>query len=189
MPASKPLLPVAIRRATPDDAPAFARIMGHPQVLANLMQVPHASPERWRTMLVEQQAPGKHDVSLVAERQTDDGTAQIVGTAGLHPVGPHLRRRHVMMLGISVAPEAQGQGVGRALMTAMCDFADRWAQVLRLELQVFADNHRAIALYQSMGFVHEGRHVGYALRDGRYVDSLSMARLHPNPPTWPPGGD
>jgi hypothetical protein len=26
--------------------------------------------------------------------------------------------------------------------------------------------------------------VGYALRDGQYVDSLSMARLHPNPPRW-----
>ncbi|MBP6899419.1 MAG: GNAT family N-acetyltransferase [Burkholderiaceae bacterium] len=186
MTPAKPLLPVAIRRATPADAPAFARIMGHPQVLANLMQVPHASEERWRAMLVEQLAPGKHDLSLVAERQAEGAAAEIVGTAGLHPVGPHLRRRHVMMLGISIAPEAQGQGVGRALMGALCDYADRWAQVLRLELQVFADNHRAIALYESLGFRHEGRHVGYALRDGRYVDSLSMARLHPNPPIWPP---
>ena len=81
-----------------------------------------------------------------------------------------------------MAPEAQGQGVGRRLMQALCDYADRWAQVLRMELQVYADNARAIALYESVGFVREGLHRGYALRDGAYVDSLSMARMHPNPP-------
>jgi L-phenylalanine/L-methionine N-acetyltransferase len=54
--------------------------------------------------------------------------------------------------------------------------------VLRLELDVFADNQRAIALYRKFGFVHEGTHQAYALRDGAYVDSLSMARLHPAPP-------
>lgn len=180
---------LSIRRATPADAPDFARIMGHPEVLANLMQLPFPAEERWRTLLAEQQLPGKTDLSLVAERPTAEGGApRIVGSAGLHPVGPALRRRHAMMLGISVAPEAQGQGVGRALMQALVDYADRWGQVLRLELQVYADNHRAIALYESMGFRHEGRHVGYALRDGRYVDSLSMARLHPDPPAWPPAG-
>lgn len=178
--------PLTIRRATPADAPDFLRIMGHPEVLANLMQLPYPAEERWKTLLTEQLQPGKTDLSLVAERAMDGAAPRVVGSAGLHPVGPALRRRHVMMLGISVAPEAQGQGVGRALMQALVDYADRWGQVLRLELQVYADNHRAIALYESMGFRHEGRHVGYALRDGQYVDSLSMARLHPNPPAWPP---
>ena len=37
-------------------------------------------------------------------------------------------------------------------------------------------------VYESMGFVDEGRHQGYGLRNGRYIDSISMARLHPNPP-------
>jgi hypothetical protein len=44
------------------------------------------------------------------------------------------------------------------------------------------DNDRAMALYRSMGFEEEGRHRAYAMKDGRYVDSLSMARMHPNPP-------
>ncbi len=178
--------PLTIRRATPADALGFVRIMGHPDVLGSLMQVPYPAEERWRIVLAEQQQPGKTDLALVAERADAHGEPAIVGTCGLHPAGAQLRRRHVMMLGLSVAPEAQGQGVGRALMGAMLDYADRWGHVLRLELQVYADNHRAIALYESMGFRHEGRHVGYALRDGRYVDSLSMARLHPKPPVWPP---
>ena len=53
---------------------------------------------------------------------------------------------------------------------------------LRIELIVFTDNAAAIALYRKFGFELEGTHRAYALRDGRYVDALAMARLHPNPP-------
>lgn len=179
---TKPAL--TIRRAALGDAAAFARTMGHPEVLANLMQLPYADAAQWDARLRESLAPGRADLVLVAERPDAAGLPQVVGNAGLHPVGAALRRRHVMSLGIAVHPEAQGQGVGRALMQALCDWADRWGQVLRTELQVYADNARAIALYQRFGFCVEGRHVGYALRDGRYVDSLSMARLHPEPPRW-----
>lgn len=166
-----------IRRARATDASAFARLMADPGVYANLMQVPYPSEAAWAARLAENDTPGKLDLLLVAERG-----GEVVGSAGLHPVGLHLRRRHVMMLGVSIAPAAQGQGVGTALMQALVDYADRWAQVLRLELDVFADNHRAIALYRKFGFVLEGTHRAYALRDGAYVDSLSMARLHPSPP-------
>jgi putative acetyltransferase len=171
--------PITLRRATPADADAFARIMGDPAVLANLMQLPYTSAEIWRARLAENDAPGRTDLSLVAER---DGL--VVGSAGLHPA-PQLRRRHAAMLGISVASTAQGQGVGSALMQALCDYADGWAQLLRLELTVFVDNARAIALYRRFGFEHEGTLRGYALRDGVYVDVHTMARLHPNPPQLP----
>jgi putative acetyltransferase len=40
-------------------------------------------------------------------------------------------------------------------------------------------------LYRRHGFVVEGTHRAYALRDGAYVDALSMARLHPRPPVLP----
>jgi putative acetyltransferase len=88
------------------------------------------------------------------------------------------------MLGIAVAGHAQRQGVGRALMQALLDYADRWATVLRVELSVFTDNERAIGLYRRFGFEVEGTYRAYALRDGVYVDALAMARLHPNPPRW-----
>ena len=54
--------------------------------------------------------------------------------------------------------------------------------LLRVELTVHADNDRAMALYRSLGFEDEGRHRAYAIKDGRYIDALCMARLHPNPP-------
>ena len=168
---------ITIRRARADDAAAFARMLGDPAVYPSLMQMPYANEDAWRVRLSEAQPPGKTDLSLVAERG-----GEVVGSAGLHPTGPALRRRHVMMLGISVIPSAQRQGVGHALMLALCDYADRWMGVLRIELTVFVDNPGAIALYRRFGFETEGRHRGYALRDGAYADAFSMARLHPAPP-------
>jgi len=174
---------ITIRRAGPRDAAAFVRIMGDMQVLPSLMQVPYQSEERWQALLAEAAAAGKRDIVLVAERSVDRGM-RVVGTAGLHPDGSGLRRHHVMHLGLTVAPEAQRQGVGRALMQALCDYADRWAQVLRIELAVYTDNEAAIGLYRQFGFEHEGTFRAYALRDGRYVDAYAMARLHPDPPRW-----
>ena len=171
---------VTVRRATTKDAAAFARIMGDPAVLPGLMQLPYTSEEIWRARLLENEQPGRIDLVLAAELG-----GEVVGNAGLHPVGTALRRRHAMTLGIAVAREAQGQGVGGALMQALVDYADRWAQVLRLELTVYTDNVPAIALYRKFGFEIEGTHRAYALRDGAYVDAHAMARLHPRPPSLP----
>jgi putative acetyltransferase len=172
---------ITVRRARPADAAEFARMMGDPEVFANLMQLPLPSEEQWRARLEEGARSDRPDLQLVAEL---DG--RVVGSAGLHPAS-QLRRRHVALIGISVAPEAQRRGVGTALMQAMCDYADGWAQLLRIELTVFTDNERAIALYRRFGFRIEGTHRGYALRHGVYVDAHCMARLHPRPPAlaWP----
>lgn len=168
---------IVVRRATVQDAAAYARIMGDPGVFPGLMQMPYTNEDLWRTRLLEMGAPGKADLLLVAEKD-----AAVVGTAGLHPAGPSLRRRHVLGLGISVLPEAQGHGVGSVLMTAMCDYADHWAGALRIELTVYTDNARAIGLYKKFGFEMEGTMRGYAMRNGQYTDTYAMARLHPNPP-------
>jgi len=171
---------ITVRRGRVSDAAAYARIMSHPQVQPQLLQLPFADEEVWRARLADVTAPGKHDLSLVAERE-----GEVVGTAGLHPVGPALRRRHAMGIGIGVAHDQHGLGIGSALMQAVCDYADDWAQVLRLELTVYADNERAIGLYRKFGFRHEGTHRAYAMRHGKYVDVWSMARLHPHPPQLP----
>ena len=176
-PSPSPSL-ITIRRATPNDVAAYLRIMSDPDVLANLMQLPYPSEEVWRQRIADNNLPGKTDLSLVAELG-----GEVVGSAGLHPAGPAVRRRHVAQLGISVISTHHGQGVGTALMRALCDYADNWAHVLRIELTVYVGNARAIALYRRFGFVHEGTHRGFALRAGAYVDALSMARIHPNPPT------
>ncbi len=169
--------PLTLRRAGPQDAAAITHIMSQPEVQANLMQLPYPDEEIWRQRLTEQMTPGKTDLSLVALRG-----GEVVGSAGLHPVGPALRRRHAAVLGISVPREHQRSGVGKALMQGLIDYADEWGQILRVELTVFADNTHAIALYRGFGFEQEGLLRGFALRRGVYEDCLTMARWHPQPP-------
>jgi len=171
---------LTLRRSRPADAAAVAQFTADESVYPNLLQLPYPSEERWRKVLEDHDAPGSAHMVLVAVEDE-----QVVGMAGLHPVGLAMRRRHVMYLGISLARHAQGRGVGKALMQALVDYADNWGHVLRLELTVFADNPRAVALYRRFGFETEGVLRAYALRNGAYVDALSMARLHPNPPCWP----
>jgi putative acetyltransferase len=166
-----------IRRASTRDAAALARHMSDPAVFGGLLQLPYPSEEAWQKRLAEGALANTADVLLVAERDT-----AVLGAAGLLAPSPQVRRRHVMALGISVAPAAQRQGIGSALMAALCDYADRWAGVLRIELTVYTDNEVAQRLYRRFGFEVEGTLRAYALRDGAYVDALSMARLHPNPP-------
>jgi putative acetyltransferase len=87
-----------------------------------------------------------------------------------------------MAIGMAVHSAWQGKGVGSALMRALCSLADGWLNVTRLELTVFTDNERALALYRKFGFEIEGTHRAYALRAGRYVDTYTMARIRPKEP-------
>lgn len=172
--------PIVVRRARISDAAAYARIQGDPLVYPGLQQVPYACEDAWRRRLTDATAPGTADVLLVAER---DGT--VVGTCGMHATNLSPRRRHAMLIGLSVASEAHGRGVGTALMQAMTDLADRWLGVTRLELTVFVDNPRAIALYRRFGFEVEGTLRRYSLRDGHWVDALAMARITDGPTPLP----
>lgn len=170
---------ITIRRCQVSDAAAISELMSDPEVFGGLLQLPFPSEELWRQRLAEGLSAGKGDLHLVAIL---DG--KLVGTAGLHADGTTVRRRHAMSLGICVAADAQGRGVGKALMAALLDYADNWGQVLRTELTVYSDNERAIGLYRRFGFEIEGTMRAYALRNGAYVDVLAMARLHPSPPRW-----
>jgi putative acetyltransferase len=62
-------------------------------------------------------------------------------------------------------------------MAALTETADRWLGLCRIELTVYADNERAIGLYERFGFVREGLHRAFALRNGAFVDALAMARI------------
>ena len=168
---------ITVRRATVADAEAFAAMLADPEVFPHLLQMPYADTALWQARLGDAAAAVKSDLRLVAV--ADDG--ELVGGAGLHPAGASPRKRHVMALGMHVKPAWQRQGVGTQLLQALCDYADNWLGLLRLELEVYADNHKAQALYRRLGFVEEGRHRCDALRDGVYVDSLTMARLNPSP--------
>ncbi len=94
--------------------------------------------------------------------------------------------RHVAVLGIGVHPEAQGIGLGRALLEALLGWVrshrdEDGGRVRRVELHCRADNPRAVALYRSLGFEQEGSRRALVRRDdGTYVDDIGMALLFPD---------
>ena len=90
-------------------------------------------------------------VELLAEV---DG--QIVGAAGVGPVGKKEKVRHRAEFGISVDRAYWGLGIGRAMTRACIELAKR-AGYEQLELEAVADNAAALALYESEGFREYGR--------------------------------
>jgi L-phenylalanine/L-methionine N-acetyltransferase len=162
---------ILIRAMESRDIEAIAEILGQPSVVWGTMQVPMTSVEARRKRF-EAQAPSVR--SLVAEIG-----GRVVGNLGLMPQEP-IRRSHVGYIGMAVHEDHQGRGVGQALMEAAIDLADNWLALTRLELTVYTDNARAIALYERCGFTREGVFRRYALRAGECVDCFAMARLKPD---------
>jgi RimJ/RimL family protein N-acetyltransferase len=108
-----------------------------------------------------------HFVALLDER--------VVGWCDILPAFGDARR-HLGVLGIGLAPEARHRGLGAILMRAT--IAKAWDQGLtRIELTVRTDNHNARALYERMGFEHEGIKRRAFLIDGVYHDLHAMALL------------
>jgi len=90
--------------------------------------------------------------------------------------GRHEQREHTGELGVSVARSWRRQGIGSALIGEL----ERWAKshgIKRIELHVFSNNNPAIALYEKLGFVLEGRRVGAVEVDGSYIDVLQMGKV------------
>ena len=157
-----------IRRAEADDCGAIYELFSAPSVYSGTFQLPYPSREYWRKRLTE-----------------SEGYYHLVAVSGEHVIGmidvitfpDRPRRRHVGAIGISVGEAWQGKGVGNALMQAAVDLADNWLNLMRLELEVYADNEAAIRLYERFGFEREGVLRKHAFRNGEFVDSIMMARL------------
>ncbi len=84
---------------------------------------------------------------------------------------------HAGRLGMGIIPAYRGRGLGRRLLEATLRAA-RDAEIERIELSVHADNDRAIALYEKVGFVREGLARNSVRIDGRYKDAIHMAFFH-----------
>jgi len=115
------------------------------------------------------------DVEARAASWTLDGT--IVATADGEVIGSI----HVAAtshgygeIGMAIAREWRGRGVGSALMASAIDWA-RERGLHKLSLGVFAHNAAGLALYRKFGFVEEGRRVKHYRRaSGELWDSIEM---------------
>jgi L-phenylalanine/L-methionine N-acetyltransferase len=99
---------------------------------------------------------------------------KIVGWVDAIPKA-HPTMAHVGGLGMGVIAEHRGKGIGRKLLEKAIQHA--WDSGLkRLELEVFADNEAAIALYKKHGFIQEGVKRFARAIDGHYQDIVVMAQ-------------
>ena len=74
---------------------------------------------------------------------------------------------------MGIVPAYRGRGLGARLINATLEAAFG-AGFVRIELDVQADNERAIALYERVGFVREGTIRDAVFVDGEYRDANTM---------------
>jgi putative acetyltransferase len=161
-----------VRPADPSDAEALTR----------LAEEVSAEPEgwlisangEWRSVGDERRylkALRRYPNAAVLVAHRSDG--EIVGRMSLAR-DSHPASAHVADLGLMVAKEARGFGVGRALLAAAIDWACLNG-VRKLELHVFPWNEPAMRLYEKFGFEREGYRRAHYHRAGEDVDAILMA--------------
>ena len=161
---------ITIRALEPGDLTDLTEAWNQPLAYAGTLQLPFTSVESRQKRHAAGAAWDKQLVAVI------EGKA--IGSIGLHRADSP-RRAHAASIGMGVHDAYAGRGVGTALMAAVVDLADNWLNLRRLELTVYADNGRAIALYERFGFAREGLHRDFAWRGGAYVDAVAMARMRP----------
>ena len=166
-PRTGPPEDIVIRAFEPSDLPDLTEAWNQPLAYTSTLQLPYTSLD----------ARQKRSATLGPEvtRLVAVIGGKAIGMLGLERF-PN-RRSHVGSFGMAVHDAYAGRGAGSALLAACVDLADNWLNLRRLELSVYADNGRAIALYERFGFEREGLMRAYAWRNGRHVDAVAMARL------------
>lgn len=98
-----------------------------------------------------------------------------VGTADIGRKA--FRSRHIGEFGIIVHPGYRGAGLGRVLMSTIHEQAREYLQLHRTMLGVFANNTRAVRIYEEFGYKQCARIPERILMRGEYVDLILMSRL------------
>jgi RimJ/RimL family protein N-acetyltransferase len=162
---------LTIRTALPSDAEALTAF------------VAAIAAERLPTLFAREAPTTQEQVAKMIARHADDERACLLlaldgdAIVGMLDFSGHARpqQHHVGSFGMSVARGARGRGIGTQLLRALYLFAKEHGY-RKLELEVFATNGPAIVLYESHGFVHEGRRRGAVMVGEEAVDLLLMGK-------------
>ncbi|WP_061017213.1 GNAT family N-acetyltransferase [Vibrio splendidus] len=160
---------IQIRHLETTDSQDMFDIYRHPSVSENTSQKPFLSSDQ-----VDRLFGHSDHFTLVAEV-----SGKAVGHITLF-MTTKVRDKHCAGLAIAINPDIHGKGVGQALMQEAINQSDNWLNLVRLELEVHADNHAAIALYERAGFQLEGTKRLSTFKAGKYIDMLLMSRIRPD---------
>ena len=86
------------------------------------------------------------------------------------------RIRHRAIFSISVRKDYWDQGIGTEMIENIFEQAKKM-KIRIIELEVIADNVRAIHLYHKMGFIDIGTYKDYFFVNGMYKDAMVMQKL------------
>jgi len=170
---------VVLRPATLQDSESTLRNVnriGAEDVYIMIEEVSSLQEERrWLTAF-----DGIRNVLFVA---VADG--EVIGAADCH-AGNFPKDRHVGGIGIAIQDGWREAGLGRRMMERVLEWM-RARKFAKAELAVFATNHRARRLYESLGFVEEGNRRNHVRIRGAYVDEILMGLwLGPEGRSTPP---
>jgi len=101
---------------------------------------------------------------------------KVIGLCDINKIRPNrIRVSHRAALGISIAKDYRGFGIGKILLTETIEQAKLTLTGLKmLELTVFEINTKAVNLYQKLGFKIVGKIEGGYYYKGNYETQLQM---------------
>ena len=153
------------------DEPLLRKWINDPRVWSTVSFRPPINAQR-ETEWIENL--GKSDTEFHFGIVVRDGD-RLIGTCSLHTRGVH---KHSASLGIAIGDiDSQNQGYGKEAMRLLVKFGFEEMNLNRIELCVFEHNARAIRVYESVGFLQEGRHRQASYRNGQYRDIYRYAIL------------
>ena len=163
-----------IRPTTEDDAEELCQFLPKTHLESDFLN--YLPGEFNKTIEEEREFIREHNTKPCSISLTAVVGGRIIAVAG--GASPEQKRYvHHAECGLVVLKGFWGAGLGRRLMECLVEWA-RQVGLRKLYLKVFGDNARAISLYESLGFVEEGRLKGDVLRgDGTYGDTLLMSKF------------
>ena len=159
-----------LRDARPEDATGIMAIYNHAvehtTAIWNEVTVDAPNRERW---MAERQSRGYPVLVAV-----NDG-GQVLGYASFGDWRAFDGYRHTVEHSVYVHPNAQGQGVGRALMEALIERATALGKHVMVAA-IEAGNRPSIALHERLGFVQTGHMPEVGTKFGRWLDLVFLQR-------------
>ena len=131
----------------------------------------------------ELQAPNVTEMTRRWRKRVDKGYPHIVATSGDAVIGYAYISRHrtstayrfLVENSIYVTSDAQGVGVGRALLTELIKLCEglKFRQMIAL---IGDGNSASVRLHDHLGFRQVGLIEGSAFKHGRWIDTVLMQR-------------